>query len=97
LKFYLGTRISHKHVLYGIATLSGAVFYPLLHLAFSNQVVEYTALLLAAGIGAIAMSSLALSVNIVKSAGKHSSAPQPQNDPNYCLGCNHSQDQVASH
>jgi hypothetical protein len=77
--------------------LSGAAFYPLLYFAFSNQVVEYTALLLAAGIGAIAMSSLALAVNIVNSAGKHPSAPQPQNDPNYCLGCNHSLDQVASH
>lgn len=88
---------TNKQVLYAIATLSGAVFYPLLYLAFGGQAIEYTVLLLAAGIGAIAMSSLALAVNIVKATGKQPSAPQPQNDPNLCLGCNHSQDQVASH
>lgn len=97
LKFYMNARVTNKQVLYAIATLSGAVFYPLLYLAFGGQAIEYTVLLLAAGIGAIAMSSLALAVNIVKGTGKQPSAPQPQNDPNLCLGCNHSQDQVASH
>lgn len=97
LKFYVNARISNKQVLYAIATLSGAVSYPLLYLALSTQAINSNALLLAAGIGAIAMSSLALAVNIVKGAGRPPIAAQPQNDPNYCLGCTHSQDQVASH
>ena len=97
LKFYLNARVTNKQVLYGIATLSGAVFYPLLYLALSTQEIKSKALLLAAGIGAIAMSSLALAVNIVKGAGKPPIATQPQNDPNYCLDCNPSQDQVATH
>jgi hypothetical protein len=97
LKFYLSARVSNKYVLYGIATLSGTVCYPLLYLAFSSQVVENTALLLAAGIGAIAMSSLALSVNIVKGVEKQPIAPPSQNDPDQCITCNHSQIQVTSH
>jgi hypothetical protein len=97
LKFYLSARVSNKHVLYAIATLSGAVCYPLLYLALSSQVVENTALLLAAGIGAIAMSSLALAINIVKGVEKQPMAPASQNVPDQCLTCNQSHNQVASH
>jgi hypothetical protein len=68
-----------------------------LYLALSSQVVENTALLLAAGIGAIAMSSLALAINIVKGVEKQPMAPASQNVPDQCLTCNQSHNQVASH
>jgi hypothetical protein len=97
LKFHLRAKVPSKSMLYTLSMLSGALSYPLLYLAFSSQNVQSTPLFLVAGIGAIAMSSLAIAVNIDKGAAKQSVDPQLQNDPGYCLDCNPGRDRAVSH
>lgn len=80
IKFYLAGKVSNKHMLYAISTLSGVVFYPLLYIALNYPAISRTACLLLTGIGAIAMSSLALAVNIAKA---QASAQQPPEDTNF--------------
>jgi hypothetical protein len=83
MKFYLGAKVSNKHVLYAVATLSGALSYPILYIAFSGPTADITVFLLLSGIGAIAMSSLALAVNITKGSKLQAGARQPPEDTNY--------------
>lgn len=86
MKFYLGPKVSNKHALYAIASLSGAVFYPLLYIAFNGSNKDSTVFLLVAGMGAIAMSSLALAVNIAKGVRAQTNVQRPPEDRNYFSG-----------
>jgi hypothetical protein len=68
LKFIIGPKVSNRYKLYAIATLSGALSYTTLAVfaLISSRKITLETLMVAAGVGAIAMSSLSMAVNIAR-------------------------------
>lgn len=86
LKFNLAPRLPSKRILYAVTILFGATVYPLLHVLIRTDF-TLVSTLLSSGIGAIAMSSLALAVRITETVDKPGrlSSSEPTTPAN--IGC----------
>jgi hypothetical protein len=64
LKYKIGAKVPNKNMLYTMATLSGAVSYSILNVLIKGQMMPFDTWIIISLIGAIAMSSLSMAVNI---------------------------------
>lgn len=86
LKFFLSTKVGNKCALYAIATLTGAGVYPILNVLLSSNPITYTTPIITAWIGAIAMFSMALAVNIGRREEERPNAPNAETRLLYSVG-----------
>jgi hypothetical protein len=77
-KYRIVAKVRNKNMLYAMAALSGAVSYPILNLLIKSQLMPFDTWILTAAIGAIAMSSLSVAVNIANRANEPLNQLRPE-------------------